>query len=273
MIILLKVIITVTVVATLSIVAERISPRAAGILSGYPLGSAISLFFIGLERSAAFAGESALYAAAGMTALLSFFFAYYHASRRIRPGIVNIALSSTAGAAAFLAVNTLLHGLNLGPIGCAAIGCGGIYGYGRIFHRIPDTRIVKPARLDLGGLVLRAGLAAGVILGVTGLALVVPPSWAGLFTAFPATVFPLVLILHATYSAEQAHTVIKNLPTGLWALVLYALTVSYTYPRCGIYWGTLIGFGAATIYLLGFTVARSHTPALKARMTHKAAAP
>ena len=30
-------------------VAERVSPRVAGLLSGYPLGAAIALFFMGLE--------------------------------------------------------------------------------------------------------------------------------------------------------------------------------------------------------------------------------
>lgn len=264
LILLLKVVITVAVVSSLSIVAERISPRTAGILSGYPLGSAISLFFIGLERSPEFAGASAVYAVAGMAALLSFFFAYYHVSSRLKAAQtwVSVVLSGLAGFAGFLAVNTLLNLLNLGPVGCVIAGAGGILLYTRIFRGIPDVRIVERAPLGFGSVIFRAGLAAGVILGVTGLAKVVPASWAGLFTAFPSTVFPLVLILHTTYGAEQAHTVIKNLPTGLWSLVLYALTVSVSYPRYGIYWGTLIGFAVATVYLLGFAYVQSKAAAL-----------
>ena len=43
-----KIAVTIGLVLALSLVAERVSPRAAGLLSGYPLGAAIALFLIGL---------------------------------------------------------------------------------------------------------------------------------------------------------------------------------------------------------------------------------
>ena len=254
LILLLKVTITITVVSALSIIAERISPRAAGILSGYPLGSAISLFFIGLEQSPEFAGESAIYNVAGMTALLSFFFIYFQVSTRIQRKSASIALASLSAFIGFLAVDALLHALALPAWGCLLVGAAGVAAFGFLFRVIPNVTITRRVRLGPGVMVFRAALAALVILSITGAANLVPASWAGLFSAFPATVFPLILILHSTYSAEQAHTVIKNVPNGLWSLVLYSLTISFTYPRFGIYWGTLIGFGVATIYLLLFAL-------------------
>lgn len=256
MIILCKVAITILVVSALSIIAERISPRAAGILSGYPLGSAISLFFIGLEQGQEFAGTSAIYNVAGLTGLLSFFLVYYLVSKPMQqhglPRRVVIPVSSLIALFGFLAVSSALHALNLPAWACALVGAAGVYGFGVLFRHIPDRGIAQRVRLNPLVLLFRAVLAALVILAITGVAHLVPPSWAGLFSAFPATVFPLLLILHTTYGAEQAYTVIKNLPSGLWSLVLYSLTVSYTYPNFGIYWGTLIGFGVATVYLLGF---------------------
>ena len=56
----LKLIVAVAVVIGLSLVAEHSSPRIAGILSGYPTGSAVSLFFFGLEINPEFAANSAL---------------------------------------------------------------------------------------------------------------------------------------------------------------------------------------------------------------------
>ena len=44
-----KIATAIIAVVGLSLVAERVSPRVAGILSGYPLGTAIALFFIGIE--------------------------------------------------------------------------------------------------------------------------------------------------------------------------------------------------------------------------------
>ena len=43
----LKIVITLLVVISLSLVAERLSARWAGLLAGYPLGIAIVLYFPG----------------------------------------------------------------------------------------------------------------------------------------------------------------------------------------------------------------------------------
>ncbi len=136
----------------------------------------------------------------------------------------------------------------------AMAGAAAILGYGALFKIIPNTQIIQKVRLGPAVLLFRAGLAALTILAITGAAQIVPPSWAGLFTAFPAASFPLVLIIHTTYGPAQANAVIKNIPTGLWALVLYSLAISIAYPRLGIYWGTLAGFGVATAYLVGLSI-------------------
>ncbi len=156
--------------------------------------------------------------------------------------------------AAFLVVDGLIHALPLPDWCCALIGMAAILGCGVLFRIIPNTNIDKKVHLGPGVLLFRAGLAALTILAITGAAQIVPPSWAGLFTAFPSASFPLVLIVHTTYGPEQAHAVIKNIPTGLWALVLYSLAISIAYPRLGIYWGTLAGFGVATAYQVGLNV-------------------
>jgi hypothetical protein len=260
---LLKVVITVAIVSILSVIAERVSPRAAGILSGYPLGSAITLFFIGVEQGADFAGQSAIFNAAGLCALLTFLYLYYQASRRITGledggGMVAggkisaIALSTLAGLAGFFAVNAVLQQMQLPAWACVVVGAGSIIGFGVVLRKIPNATIRQRVALNRGQGAFRAVVAALVILSVTGAAYTLPPSWAGLLSAFPATVFPLVLIMHTTYGTQQAHTVIKNLPSGLWALLLYSLTISISYPLIGIYWGTLVGFTVATLYLLIF---------------------
>jgi hypothetical protein len=249
--ILLKVALTITMVTVLSIVAERVSPRVAGILSGYPLGSAIALFFIGLEQGARFAGTSAVYNIAGLAAQVSAYALYYLVSRQMKKGSLLAApLVTIAG---FLVVDGLLHALPLPGWACALVGAAGILTFGFLFRAIPNTHITKKIHLGPGVLLFRAGMAALTILVITGAASLVPPSWAGLFSAFPVASFPLILIIHATYSPDQAHSIIKNIPTGLWALVFYSLTISFAYPRLGIYWGTLAGFGVATLYLLGLS--------------------
>ena len=105
-------------------------------------------------------------------------------------------------------------------------------------------------------LLFRAVLAAVTILVITGIARSVGSAWTGLFSAFPITLFPLILIVHITYDMEHVHTIIKNFPLGLGSLIAYSLTVSLAYPRMGIYVGTLLGFTVATAYLLAFQFIR-----------------
>lgn len=253
-IILLKVVVTVVMVTGLSVVAERVGPRAAGILAGYPAGSAIALFFIGLELSADFAGASALYNVFGLTALLCFLWIYYQVSRRAGQvparKWISVLTASMVAVASFLLIVSGLNALHVSPAVGLLVTAAALFFFQRIFRTIDNAHIHARVRLGPRVLMFRAGLSAGIILVVTAAAHLVGPDLAGLFTAFPATTLPLILIVHLTYGGQQAHTVIKNVPTGLWALVFYSLTVSFAYPRLGIYYGTLASFGVATVYLL-----------------------
>ena len=47
-------------------------------------------------------------------------------------------------------------------------------------------------------------------------------------------------------------TVIKHYPAGLGSLLCYALVVSLTYASLGLWPGTLLGFAAATLWLLSW---------------------
>ena len=67
-----KFFVSVILVLTLSAVAEHISPRAAGLLAGYPAGAVITLFFIGLDISPEFASDSAVYLMMGLVATQAF---------------------------------------------------------------------------------------------------------------------------------------------------------------------------------------------------------
>jgi hypothetical protein len=125
-----------------------------------------------------------------------------------------------------------------------------------LFRPIQNTVIQKRAPLKYSVLFLRALFAACIILLVTGMAKLVGPTWSGLFSSFPTTLFPLMLIVHFTYDTQHVHTIIKNVPVGLLSLVLYSLSVAIVYPLYGVYWGTIMSFGVATTYLLVYQFLR-----------------
>jgi len=246
--VLLKILVTIAIVVGLSIVAEHVSPRVAGVLSGYPLGAAIALFFIGLEIGPVFAAESAVYTIAGLVGSLSFVYAYYQAALRCDRWAIPIA--STGATAGYFAVIGLLHSIDLSKVSAVLFTVCATVAFAFIFRNIEDSRIDRPIRLTLRVLVLRAALAAIIILMITGVAKWVGSRWAGLFSAFPTTLFPLMLIVHISYGRPAVNTIIKNFPRGLGSLILYALGVSFVYPRYGVLLGTIVAFTLATAYLV-----------------------
>lgn len=255
-----KIAVTIGMVLTLSLVAERVSPRVAGLLSGYPLGAAIALFFIGLEISPEFAAESAIYTLAGLAASQTFVYGYFMASRRtVGRGIL---VSTSAGLAGYFAAAWLLRLIpfSRGLAVFAAVGSMAVFI--RLFRGIRDVAIARSVRLTPAILLMRAAFAAGIIVAITAAAQVVGPAWAGLFSAFPTALLPLMLIVHMTYDKAHVHTIIKNFPLGIGSLIIYGLSVSSLYPACGVAWGTLSAFAMATVYLLvyGAVVARRRRP-------------
>jgi hypothetical protein len=92
-------------------------------------------------------------------------------------------------------------------------------------------------------------LAAAIVI-ITSTAKFVGPGWAGLFSAFPITMLPLVVIIHFTYGPKHVYSILKNVPRGLGSLVIYSLAVFFFYPSYGIYVGTVMAYALATIYLI-----------------------
>ncbi len=254
--VLIKLLVSVFFVVTLSLIAERVSPRAAGLLSGYPLGAAIALFFFGLEMGPAFASQSAVYTMSGLAATLFFVYVYYKISILCKR--LSILSSVIAAISGYFAAIWLLHFIPLNRIGAVAVPLASIFGFAYLFRRIENVGIGRKIQLNAKVLFVRAIAAGMAVVAITAAARFVDTRWAGLFSAFPVTLLPLLVIVHFTHGVDAVHTVIKNFPHGLGALIIYALTVSVVYPALGIYIGTAASFAAATSYLLIYQKIRTH---------------
>lgn len=248
LLLLIKLLVAIAFVMGLSLIAENVSPKVAGILSGYPSGTLITLFFFGLEKSPEFAAESAVYNMIGLVASLSVVYTYYLTSRYFTK--YSILFSTLFSIMGYFVVVWLLHFIEINTY--IAILLPMIFSFLclYLFKDIKNNTIKKKVKLNYKIIFVRAFFASLLILVITTVPRFVGPSWAGLFSAFPVTLFPLLLIIHFTYSKEHAHTIIKNVPIGIFSLIIYSLSVSIVYPLYGIYYGTLISLFGATIYLL-----------------------
>jgi hypothetical protein len=247
-----KVMVAISMVVTLSLLAEHVSPRFAGLVSGYPLGAAITLFFLGLEIGPRFAAASAQHTMLGLIATEAFSFFYYQGSL-VRLGgskVVRIVISAGAGLAAYFLVIGICQHIQTGVVVAALLSGCSLAAFTFLLRHIADATIDARVPMSWGMLAGRALFAAAVIVLITASARLVGPVWAGLFAAFPMAMLPLCVIVHFTYRVEHVHAMIKNIPRGLGSLLLYSLAVHLTYPALGIYLGTAVAYGVATAYLV-----------------------
>ncbi|MCL1481170.1 MAG: hypothetical protein MH213_07490 [Marinobacter sp.] len=157
-----KLVISIGIVLGLSLVAERVSARMAGMLAGYPLGTAIALYFIGLEISPAFATESAVHTLAGFSATLALSGGYLLGARR--DGLAGVLSGTALGILAWLLTSLVLTSIDFNRITGTLTTFVAILIFVRLYRRVPDVAVGARRSLSWPALALRSGLAAGIIL-------------------------------------------------------------------------------------------------------------
>ncbi len=251
--ILLKFFVAVGAVLGLSLISERMSPATAGFLAGLPTGTAISLFFFGLEHGTDFAAQSAVHNLSGMVALQVFIFLYYVVSVRIKiTNIFTIALVTIISVIGYALSVYVINALHLDLFGSVLALIISIPFFIYLFRRIEPARINGAVTLSFPVLGIRSVIASSIIVTVISIAGSVGPAWAGLFSAFPTTLFPLILITHLTYGIKPTHALIKRVPEGLGGMLIYGLGVFFTYPSLGIYIGTIASYALVFFYVLSY---------------------
>lgn len=244
----LKLLVATCIVLLLSFVAEHLGPKWAGILSGFPTGSAITLHFYAVENGLEFAGQSAVYNMVGLIAMQTFILCYYLSSVSVKR--YQLVIAVCGGGIGYALATIVLAQLRVST-GLAILLPLVSFPLFRIaFGKIPPSTIEKKIKPTFGVFVGRAGLAACMICLITGVAQMVGPSWAGLFSAFPTTLFPLLLIIHFSYGGNHAYSIIKHVPDGLGSLLTYSFLIYLCYPSIGLYSGIAIAFSGALVYLL-----------------------
>lgn len=244
-----KIAITVLVVLGLAYIAERISAKVAGVLAGYPLGIAIVLVFLGLEQGVAFAAQAAQYAILGLLANLVLALCYWRLAQASRK-LSNLLLAAMGGVAGFLLLAYVLQAVPEGLMITVPVTLGGLLLGAVLMLKVPAMEQQTPAGISKADTLFRALVAAGTVVLITGLAELIGPVWAGLLSGFPVVAFPLFLILHFHYGKSVLTNSIRVYPLGLISLLVYTTSVSLAYPQWGLFWGTLVGFALATIYIL-----------------------
>jgi len=253
-------------IASITVIAEKKSPKIAGILMSLPVITFLSLVFMAVSQGVDFASKAALWNPIGAIADLVYmgFFAAgikipeYLDTRRNMKYIPNSGINEkikeifcgliTGFAGYFISIFILSKfSISSGWISLLFLWIAAIISY-KIFRRFPDVKIAPKKIVSSKDILFRclfggSAVAAIVILGDSAGYL-----WGGLFSSFPGTITPVLVLLHLKNGKEMSYSVIKSSPIGLSATGLYSCMVWLLYPSAGIIIGTLASYTA----VLGF---------------------
>lgn len=250
----LKAIVSIAIVVGLSIAAERSGPRLAGLLIGLPLGAGMVVIFTGYEQGAEFAAASAVHMVPGFLTTFVFIYCYGAiAARQNKGGLSGIVMPTLGAHVAYGAAAWGLSQFQIPLVISVPMLCVGVVIVHRMMASLPDNPIT--ARVTFGWKVLafRAGMATTVIVIITSIAGQVGPQWTGILTAYPITLFPLILVLHITYAGAEVAAVLKHVPFAMGSVTSFCLAIVFAVPEFGLWWGILLGYGAAATYLMTFS--------------------
>lgn len=247
----LKVVLSAGMVIAITLTAERVSARLAGVLIGFPLGVGLTLFFLGLEQGPVFAAESALWSMQGILAALGFCWCYCRTALLFsRDTMVSLFLSCLLGLLGYFTIAAAIRlFMPADVVARSVIVIFLLFLLAAVFRRTPQERVKKKVAITWAMLAARAGFAALVILTVTGLAAWVGPSWSGLLAAFPTAILPSVVIIHFHYGRASIPDLFRDTPLAMLAIVVFSTAVYWTFPLFGVIGGTMLSYGAAIIYL------------------------
>ncbi len=247
-----KICLSAGMVITVTLVAERLSTRFAGVLLGFPLGAGLTFFFTGIEQGPRFVAESAPWSIQGLSATLVFCLLYSQTGKRVTEGsALALLLPTFLGLTGFFGTACFLQyviqdqpWLRMAVVIIIFVGVA-------VFFRLTPSPAVR-RRVPTTALILasRALFAAGVIVVITAMAETVGSRWSGIFAAFPTTVLPTVWVLHYHYGGQTIQALFREIPLGMLAIVIFACSVYFAFPWLGVYCGILISYAVAFLYLL-----------------------
>jgi hypothetical protein len=220
MLLLLKLLLVPSLVASVTLASRRWGLRVGGVLTALPMVAGPTLCFYAIEQGYPFAASAARTAMLGIAATAAFCAVYARTARSF-----GWPVSVVAGWAALAIVATVVYQLpGLRGVGEFAIACAALF-TGRLLS--PSQHLTQPpAAASRWDLPLRMISSATVVIAFTGLAAVLGARLSGLVSAFPVVTMVLAVFTHAQYGPSPVATFLRAVLGGLYSFVVFCLVFS-----------------------------------------------
>jgi len=263
-------------ITAITLVAERKSTKMAGIMMSLPVITFLSLLFLAFSQGVYFSSRAAVWNPIGAIADLAYMGMFAGGTRL--PGYIGKSGNEDRNKDRNKdrnedrndrteKIKEIICGLLLGfagyflfvfvlsriPVTSGFVSLALLWAAAAIFYmlfkgmREKKAERVKPA--SSGDIVFRglfggSAVAAAVILGDSA-----GYVWGGLFSSFPGTITPVLVLLHLKNGKDMSCGVIKSAPIGLSGTGLYSCMVWLMYPLYGVIAGTFISYLAVAVFL------------------------
>lgn len=240
-ILLLKLIITPTVIGAASLAGRRWGAAVSGWLIGLPFTSAPVAFFLALSHGTAFATDVVTGTLAGGLSLVMFFVTYHFIAMRYRWPVA-LAGSLIALGAANFGLQYLRVSLPVLVVMVVAALAAALW----IVPEPVETPVETAVQLPAWDIPARMVVATTFVLWITAAAEILGPRLSGLISTFPLIAGILMVFAHHQHGAQSARRVIRGLLAGLFGFVgFYTVLITTLQPA-----GIAVGFAAAIITAL-----------------------
>jgi hypothetical protein len=242
------------VIAVLSLVAEKMPKRIAGIVLTFPTTVAMGFFFMGLTLSPEAVTEVIPSTLIPLGLSMLFAAVYAHVAEysekiiRHRSGQIVASYLVSIGLWFALAIPVVIMKLNN-----LAIGIAGYILIVLIAHWLLQRKnYEKPVTLTytFGQKIGRAILVGFIIFMSVLLGKTLGPFWGGMFTMFPAVFTSLMIIIHWYYGSKSLFPTMQKVAIGSLSLFAYTITVMFVFPVYGFIAGTVIAYLVSLVVTL-----------------------
>lgn len=226
-------------VVLVSLAVRRFGPRIGGLFGGLPVVAGPILFIYALDHGEAFAAEAATNSLVALIALTAFVVTVARLGPRF-----GAFWSVVVGWGVFLSVGALVAQPGLAPVpGLAVTLASFVVGLAATPRPEPGRTPDAPQR-PKHDLLLRAGVAATMVLALTSVASRLGPAASGILAPFPTITSVLAGFATAHETRATALHLLRNMIRGFWSFAAFLFTVATTVEPLGTAGGFLAAIAA-----------------------------
>lgn len=235
-----------SLIAILSFIAEKASPKVAGVILSFPSTVLVGFFFMSWTLGPEKIPEAIPPIPLMSGSIFLMVIAYLHIARLPLPKGISVALTSTLSLGVWLLYSIPLAVFEFNRLGWSLIGYLFFLGIGYWFLTVKNPTKDEPIpvlKYTTFQKINRALFAGSMISVSVFFANVLGPLWGGVFSYFPATYLSTLVILHLHYGPDMLFRVFKKAPIGSIPIMGFVLASYFTYPTFGTMGGTTVAAG------------------------------